>query len=104
VIGVAPAGIAGLKRASRILGQAMKAMDVHGLGIYRLRREPDGSYELVCNKCLHKVDLDEKGDPHAEWRKGAHVSLAKSCPNRKGDELEQQLRESKAEKDFGTGG
>jgi len=82
----------------------MKATDVSGLGIYRLRREQDGSYALECNKCLHKVDLDEKGDPHAEWRKGGHVSLAKNCPNRRGGELEQQLRDSKAEKDFGTGG
>ncbi len=60
----------------------MKAVDVYGLGIYRLRREPDGSYELECTKCLQKVDLDEKGDPHATWTpKGVHVSLAKSCPN-----------------------
>jgi hypothetical protein len=82
----------------------MKATDVYGLGIYRLRRERDASYELECSKCLHKVDLDEKGDPHAEWRKGGQVSLSKDCPNRRGGELDQQLRDSKAEKDFGTGG
>ena len=60
----------------------MKAIDVNGLGIYRLRVEPDETYELECTKCLQKVDLDEKGDPHATWTaKGGHVSLARTCPN-----------------------
>jgi len=82
----------------------MKAADVDGLGIYRLGREPDGSYEIQCTKCLRKVNLDETGDLHATWSTGGHVLLATSCPNQKGDTLEQQLRESKEEKDFGTGG
>lgn len=82
----------------------MKAIEVDGLGIYRLKRAPGGSYELECRTCSRKVDLDQMDDPHARWTDGLRVSLAEICPIRKGDELEQQLSDSNAAKDFGTGG